>query len=212
MVAPSGAILLEACEEQRFLRAITNIDLWVKYAEDRNRNFDTLTLVTGVVKCSQWHIAAISNRSRAHSGNISLSLPSQGVGGTLSMSHSWNEYLPEMCHSGPEPPSETNNQCLFIRGYRILKRSSVSRFFGLVKATNLAENSPKYYRLGKPSNSEGCPEVEASQSSPPQQSHSEGPAGCGDSVDVGSNDNSNMMAIHSGDEYVVRKIPTIEEV
>jgi hypothetical protein len=212
MVAPSGATLFEACEEQLFLRAITNIDLWVKYAEDRNRSFGSLTLVTGVIKCNKWHIAAISNCSRAHGGNISLSLLSPSIGGTLSWSHSWNEHVPKMYHSGPEPPSETSNQCLFIRGFRIMKRSIVSRFFGRVKATNLAENSPKYYKLGKPSNSEGFPASEASQSSPPQQLHSEGPAGGGDSADVGSNDDSSIRAIHSGDEYVLRKIPTLEEV
>jgi hypothetical protein len=211
MVAPSGATLLEAYEERLFLRAITNIDLWVKYAEDRNRDFESLTLVTGVVKCNKWHIAAISNHSHAHGGNISLSLLSQGIGGTLSMSHSWNEYLPKMCHSGPAPPSETNNQCLFIRGYKIMKRGKLRRL-GFVKTTNLAQNSTKYYRLGKPSNSKDCPESESSQSSPPQQSHFEGPAVCGDSADVASNGDSSIRAIHSGDEYVLRKIPTIEEV
>jgi len=71
MIAPSGAVLLEANEERQFLSAMANIKRWFKYAEDRNRVFKSLILVTSVVK---WGVAAISNSSRASGGSLSLSL------------------------------------------------------------------------------------------------------------------------------------------
>ena len=121
MVAPDGATLTEVLEEERFLRSIESVGSWFKYvAEERHRRFNSLILVTGVIKCRSWSVAAISNSARADGGKVSLSLM-PAANGTLAASHSWREYLPTMCHSGPKPASQTENQCVFIRGYRIMK-------------------------------------------------------------------------------------------
>lgn len=109
-----------------------------------------LILVTGVVKCNSWSIATILKSSRAHTGNVSLSLSPIASGSvSASPSHSWREYLHTMCHSGPEPPSENENQCLFIRGYRIMKQSIVPRLVNRVKAIDLRGGKTGYYKLPK---------------------------------------------------------------
>jgi hypothetical protein len=149
MVAPDGATLTEVLEEERFLRSIESVGNWFKYvAEERNRCFKSLILVTGVIKCRSWSVAAISNTSRTHSGKVALSLM-PAVSGTLTASHSWREYIPAMCHSGPKPLSQTENQCVFVRGYRIMKQDPLLRLRRKVRATNLQEGRTEYYKLGK---------------------------------------------------------------
>lgn len=149
MVAPDGATLTEVLEEERFLRSIESVGNWFKYAaEERHRRFKSLILVTGVVKCRSWSVAAISTSSRAQSGKVALSLmPS--ASGTLTASHSWREYIPTMCHSGPKPPSQAENQCVFVRGYRIMKQDPLLRLRKKVRATDLQEGNTEYYKLGK---------------------------------------------------------------
>jgi hypothetical protein len=149
MVAPDGATLTEVLEEERFLRSIESVGRWFKYAaEERHRRFKSLILVTGVIKCRSWSVAAISNTSRASSGKVAFSLM-PAASGTLTASHSWRECIPTMCHSGPKPPSQTENQCVFVRGYRIMKQDPLLRLTRKVKATDLQEGSTEYYRLGK---------------------------------------------------------------
>jgi hypothetical protein len=149
MVAPDGATLTEVLEEERFLRSIETVGNWFKYAaEERHRRFKSLTLVTGVIKCRSWSVAAISNSSRGSSGKVAFSLM-PAASGTLMASHSWRECLPTMCHSGPKPPSQTENQCVFVRGYRIMKQDPFLRLRKKVKATDLREGSTESYKLGK---------------------------------------------------------------
>jgi hypothetical protein len=94
MVAPSGATLTEVLEEERFLRSIESVGNWFKYAaEERHRRFKSLTLVTGVIKCQSWSVAAISNSSRANSGKVALSLM-PAASSTLAASYSWRECIP----------------------------------------------------------------------------------------------------------------------
>jgi hypothetical protein len=153
MVAPAGATLIEVLEEERFLRSIESVGSWFKYAaEERRRRFRSLILVTGVIKCRSWSVAAISNSSRANSGKVVLSLL-PAASGTLIASHSWREYLPTMGHSGPKPSSQADNQCVFIRGYRIMKQDPILRLARTVKAADLQEGSKGYYRLAKPASS-----------------------------------------------------------
>ena len=117
MVAPDGATLTEVLEEEWFLHSIKSVGNWFKYvAEERNRCFKSLILMTGIIKCRSWSVAAISNSSCAHSGKVALSLM-PAVSSTLTASHSWQEYIPAMCHSGPKPLSQTENLCVFVQGY-----------------------------------------------------------------------------------------------
>ena len=93
MVAPSGAALTEVPEEERILRSIESVGNWFKYAaEERHRRFKSLTLVTGVIKCRSWSVAAISNSSRANGGKVAFSLKPAATG-TLA-SYSWGECIP----------------------------------------------------------------------------------------------------------------------
>jgi hypothetical protein len=151
-VAPNGAISVDTPEEKRFLKCLDKIPDWFDYAENiRERTLDnnSLTLVTGVVKCSMWGVAALLNSSSSNGGQLSLSL-TPAVSVDASSSHSWSNYQPTMCGSGPKPRSEINNQCLFIRGYRIMKQGYTDRKRGTVKVTNLRNEKPTPHKITKP--------------------------------------------------------------
>ena len=90
----------------------------------------------------------MSNSSRGSSGKVAFSLM-PAASGTLTASHSWRECLPIMGHSGPKPPLQTENQCVFVRGYRIMKQDPLLRLRKKVKANNLQEGSTESYKLGK---------------------------------------------------------------
>ena len=144
-------------EESRFLRAIGSTKAWFKYAsEERERRFTSLILVTGVIKCKSWNVAAISNSSRSHSGKLSLSLVST-VTGSLSASHYWRNNPSNMCRSGPHTPSLNENQCVFIRGYRVMKQNPGLRFLWMVKAADLRKKQNRLLQASETNRSSGFP-------------------------------------------------------
>jgi hypothetical protein len=205
MVAPNGATLTEVLEEKRFLRSIESVGSWFKYAEEEQyRCFKSLILVTGVIKCRSWSVAAISNASRTNSGKVTLSrMPA--TSGTLTASHTWGEYLPNMGHSGPTPPSQTENQCVFVRGYRIMKQDPLLRLVKTVKATDLQKGSTEYYRLGKPASSRGT-------SVPEWQGHSAGLTQLPSTKRTVVPGGMTSSDIDGSDKYIVERLSDADEV
>ena len=202
--------MTEVLEEQRFLRSIESIKGWFKYAaEERHRRFTSLILVTGVIKCKSWSVAAISNSSRTNRGKVSLSLvPTRG---TLSASHSWREYRSNICNSGPEPPSENENQCVFIRGYRIMKQNSALRLLHKIKATDLQQGNVEYYSLAKPTDTR--PFASGSTPIPTQQL----PVGAStvsvrDADPDPSNNFYDGLAMDADENYLVDKLSETDQV
>jgi hypothetical protein len=72
-----------------------------------------------------------------------------------------------MCHSGPDPPSQTENQCVFIRGYRIMRRNQALGLLRRVKATDLQDSNTEYYSLKKPTDSRAARSPSLSRGAPP---------------------------------------------
>jgi hypothetical protein len=206
MVAPDGATLTEVLEEERFLQSIRSVGNWLKYAaDDRKRSFKSLILVTGVIKCRSWNVAAISNSSRSNSGKVVLSLIPT-ASGAVTASHSWRECLPTICHSGPKHPSQTQNQCVFVRGYRIMKQNPLLRLRRKVKTTDLQEGSTEYYKLGETSGPRGTSASGSSQrtlSTSTQQSNNESTTAMESIADSGT--------ISYGD-YVTERLSNPNEV
>ena len=125
--------------------------------------------------------------------------------GTLTASHTWGEYLPNMGHSGPTPPSLTENQCVFVQGYRIMKQDPLLCLVKTVKATDLQKGTTEYYRLGKPAGSRGA-------SVPEWQGHSAGstqlPSTTRTIVPGGMAD----LNIDRSDNYIIEKLSGADEV
>jgi hypothetical protein len=209
VVAPEGATLIEAIEEQRFLRCIESAKGWFQHAKDNeNRVFNSLILVTGVIKCKSWTVAAILNSSHTQSGKVSFSLTASG-GGSLSASHSCHEYHSPMWHSGPTPPSQKENQCLFIRGYRIMQQSLISRFAKRVKVTNLQKSKAEYHKLGNSADSRRSLPSGSSQYPLTARNASAG----GDMTDFDCADtSSNSSAMDTETGYVVENLSNPDEV
>jgi hypothetical protein len=198
--------LTEVLEEQRFLRSIESIKDWFKYAaEERHRRFTSLILVTGAIKCKSWSVAAISNSSRSNSGKVSLSLV-PAASSTLTASHCWREYRSNMCSSGPDPPSHIENQCVFIRGYRMMKQSPALRLLRKVKASDLQAGNIEYYNLAKPAVSRV---TSASGSEPAQNQRL--PAGAS-GVSIGHPDSDTALTVDGDDDYVVGKLSEADQV
>jgi hypothetical protein len=205
MVAPEGATLTEVLEEKRFLHSIASVGSWFKYADEEHRCFKSLILVTGVIKCRSWSVAAVANSSRTNSGKVTFSLM-PAASGTLTASHSWSESLPNMGHSGPTPASQMENQCVFIRGYRIMKQDQLSRFRRKVKAIDLQRGNTEYYSLAKPAGSRSASASSSAQgtySAPTQQTPIERTA-------IRSDIRNATVDIH--EDYVIEKLSGTDEV
>ena len=206
MVAPDGATLTEVLQEKRFLRSIESVASWFKYAEEEEqRCFKSLILVTGVIKCRSWSVAAISNTSRTNSGKVTISLMPM-ASGTLTASHSWGNHLSDMGHSGPTPSSQSENQCVFVRGYRIMRQNPVLRLKGKVKAIDLREGTKEYYKLGKPTGSE-----DASSSSPSQGQQSTSTRSLPSNATT-TRDSDVDSAIYEIGDYMFEQLPDRDEV
>lgn len=148
LVLPDGATCTMSKSSARFIRSIGNVRAWFKHASERDRLTDTLTLVTGHVKCKSWGVAAISNASKSNSTSLKFSLGLAGEG-SLSAAHSWQGYSPWMSNAGPRGPSRETNQCAFIIGYKITKQSRLSlrRLLSEVKVMDLKDGRSSYPKL-----------------------------------------------------------------
>ena len=149
LVLPDGATYTVAKSTGNFLHSLENVRAWFQHAVERGRVCNSLTLVTGHIKCKSWGVAAISNTSKSESVSLNFSLAGAGDG-SLSASHSWQGYSPWMCNSGPKVTSRKANQCVFISGFRITRQRRLSplRLLSEVKVTDLREGISSYPRLG----------------------------------------------------------------
>lgn len=201
--------MTEALEEQQFLHSIESINSWFKYAaEKRHRQFKSLILVTGAIKCKSWSVAAISNAECTNSGKVSISLLS-AANGTLSASHFWREYRSHMCHSGPDSPSHTENQCVFIRGYRIMRQNIALRVMRKVKTDDLKTGKTHHYNLAKPTDARVD---SASDPTPTSQPPIRVSTASGSRPESDLSRHLDDLAIDVGENFVVDKLSETDEV
>jgi hypothetical protein len=97
---------------------------------DRIAKNGSLYLVTGCDKASSWGIASFSIPSSV--GTVALRLAANEVAeGSSACSYVWQQYGPAAAHTGPRRRAGervTQNQCPFIRGFKIMVRNGPKPF------------------------------------------------------------------------------------
>ena len=96
----------------------------------------SLYLVTGCDKTVSWGLASFSNSSGGNDMSLKATA-AQIASGNASCSYTWETTSPATVHSGPyHLPQEQRlqNQCVFVRGFRISIRSgTLAKFRGPLK-------------------------------------------------------------------------------
>jgi hypothetical protein len=120
---------------------------WYKHAREyfgRDAPSGSLCLVTGCDKSSSWAIASFSDVSE--DSGISLKFTTAPVGDlTAAYRSSWDNHSPAIVRT-IDGSRDKQNQCVFIRGFRIALRESpiVAKILGTVKLTSTPDSkSPK---------------------------------------------------------------------
>ena len=119
LILPDGASRKDLQTVNKFRRAIEhNAAAWCEFVRNGGRTPESLYLVTGCVKTSSWGVASIFNQSSTREASLKFIPASMGEG-SGSLSYLWDTYSPLDTRRGPDPPSEAQNQCVFLRGFKI---------------------------------------------------------------------------------------------
>ncbi|KIL70871.1 hypothetical protein M378DRAFT_66153 [Amanita muscaria Koide BX008] len=130
---PDGATLLEARDKLSFKElASRHAEKWYKYTI-MNRHRDTpngsLYLVTSCIKCTHWGIAVFDRPSASQDylqfvDNEVLTITNQN----LHLRHHWSgsgAFITKVTRDSDIPDDDGPNQCIFLRGYKIMLRKDV---------------------------------------------------------------------------------------
>jgi hypothetical protein len=119
LVLPDGAFREDLRRLEKFRHAAEhNAMAWYGHARNCGLNPESLYLVTGCVKTSSWGVASILNASEERSACLKFTAASVAEA-SASYSYLWETYSPVDVRNGPKPPSEVQNQCVFLRGFKI---------------------------------------------------------------------------------------------
>ncbi|KAF7373867.1 hypothetical protein MSAN_00598800 [Mycena sanguinolenta] len=158
LVLPDGASRNDVRPLDSFRQyAIRHAHRWYDFVNgplQRGVHNGDLYLVTGTDKSSSWAIAAFENRSVERSVSLELRAAQIGTAGTT---YSWEwDTMNCISHSGPATPSETQNQTVFLRGFRVMVRSS--RFAKCPVGIYISDSKPEnILQRGRPFNSSSQP-------------------------------------------------------
>ncbi|KIM79348.1 hypothetical protein PILCRDRAFT_565044 [Piloderma croceum F 1598] len=120
LVLPDGASDTNMRKPERLLDFLT-ADVALQWLDATESS--SLILVTGCVKSRSWGVASVSNTSRQVF--VSLNFSAAQVGGRFTGSYSWQSSNGGHHRDGPHPPSNTQNQCVFMRGFKMSSRKSL---------------------------------------------------------------------------------------
>ncbi|KAJ6483124.1 hypothetical protein C8R45DRAFT_1215058 [Mycena sanguinolenta] len=142
LLLPDGALRIDVRPLDRFRQyAVSHARRWYEFVNgslQRGVHNGDLYLVTGTDKSSSWAIAAFENRSVER--NVSLELKAAQVG-TAGTTYAWEwDTMNCISHSGPASPSETRNQTVFLRGFRVMARPR--RFTKCPEAIYILDSKP----------------------------------------------------------------------
>lgn len=144
LVLPTGASSQDLTPLSRFLHHIHNsAAVWFSFLEEWGFAGNCIYLVTGCHKSSGWGITF--SAARSGQGDVNMTLGSSFIGGKLG--YSWeNSTNSESSHAGPlrELAEEGwgQNQCVFIRGYVIVKRDRLASLWRKPIKVKATEGSP----------------------------------------------------------------------
>ncbi|KAF8886954.1 hypothetical protein BD779DRAFT_1528904 [Infundibulicybe gibba] len=169
---PDGASRLTSPPSLFRASAMKGAKNWYKFANltlHRAVPNGSLYLITGCDKTRPWMVGSFSNNSSDVHASMKLSAAGMASGG-LSYSYTWETSSPAVYRTGPPPPIDSpeaiennaspidrdttifefdapygQNQCIFLRGYRIMLRTTpLSHFLGSGSKVDVASISESY--------------------------------------------------------------------
>ena len=90
---------------------------WLNFAKT-----SSLSLVTGWIKSRSWGVAIVCNDE-----SIPLTFSTVKTGNGLSDLYRWEGGTPGHSRAGPLTPGDSENQCIFLRGFKMTSRRSLKR-------------------------------------------------------------------------------------
>jgi hypothetical protein len=143
LILPDGASkedLHEYVKEDFYNRLTDDVVLqWLDFTKT-----SSLSLVTGCVKTRSWGVAIVSTNE-----STPLTFSAVKTGNELSGLYRWEGGIPEHSRTGPSTPGDSENQCVFLRGFKMTSRRSRKRD---TVATNIGDG--KTQTKGRKSGSE----------------------------------------------------------
>jgi hypothetical protein len=143
LILPDGASkedLHEYVKEDFYNRLTDDVVLqWLDFTKT-----SSLSLVTGCVKTRSWGVAIVSTNE-----STPLTFSAVKTGNELSGLYRWEGGIPEHSRTGPSTPGDSENQCVFLRAFKMTSRRSRKRD---TVATNIGDG--KTQTKGRNSGSE----------------------------------------------------------
>lgn len=166
--------------------AIQNAVLWYEFINGTlglEAPNGSVYCVTGCDKSTTWGIAAVSHGSSSNSLALRFTA-AQLVEASATYTYSWETHCPAFVRAGPDFSDERElpqNQCLFLRGFKIMVREGPSAMFGRpAKVTSiLGLKSGQLSPGGKSGSFPGAGGVKRSWSKGSSGSSSSGSSGSG---------------------------------
>lgn len=155
LILPEGADRYDVLRLDDFRDyAKRNARTWYKHVNGpgfrRGASEDSLYLVTGCKKTTSWAAASFRHHSENRGVAVEVNAAMLASGG-VSAGYSWMISCPATTRSGPMNPAgfvptgavPPQNQCVFIRGFKIALREGVTQRLGLRSAVSLDTNPAK---------------------------------------------------------------------
>jgi hypothetical protein len=137
LILPDGASkedLHEYVKEDFYNRLTDDVILqWLNFAKT-----SSLSLVTGWVKARSWGVTIVSNDE-----STPLTFSAVKTGNELSGLYRWEDGIPGHSRAGPSMPGDSENQCVFLRGFKMTSRRSWKRD---TVATNIGDGKTQTKR------------------------------------------------------------------
>jgi hypothetical protein len=145
-LSPKGAILIlpqgaskedihEYAKEDFYNRLTDDVVFqWLDFAKT-----SSLSLVTGWVKSRSWGVAIVCNDSES----TPLTFSAVNTGKELSGLYRWEGGIPGYSRAGPSMASDSENQCVFLRGFKMTSRRSLKHD---TVATNMGDGKARTER------------------------------------------------------------------
>ncbi|KAJ6595248.1 hypothetical protein DFH09DRAFT_1136493 [Mycena vulgaris] len=149
LILPDGASRCDVRLRRRFEEyALKHAQRWYSFVNGQvGLGIDTgaLYLVTGCDKTTSWNIAAFQDRT--DSGRITMKLTaSECISAGFSYTWDWQNGSTDFTDSGPRrrPGEEgwSNNQTVFLRGYKVAIRSHVLKKALTITASSIVDAKP----------------------------------------------------------------------
>ena len=146
LALPAGASRQDLLSINKFRRhAIENAIRWYEFVNGtlgREVPNGSLYLVTGCDKSTTWGIASVAGATQANTLSLRFTA-AQLLQASAEYTYSWETYCPATVRIGPSGLSPLQNQCIFLRGFKLtLREGPIAMWKGPTKVSPVLGAKP----------------------------------------------------------------------